>query len=651
MRELILQDDLSNAIDWFGSAKPKNTIRDTHNLSRFKSLYSRYAVLSDHNRLGEMAVSTIALASQKPDVKIDSVTAIGVNGSFDTLPIEEQQDVIHITDALHLPEFKNETCFIVVNCNTPDDKEAMLSATERVMQGLTKGAGNRCVVCAVLPEIPAIPAGVERLAEREFSYYMERYIKEKTPAQEYFVELEKLCRKWVAKGLNNISLLRTANVFGPENCITPDIDIAGIIHTAFADKAVRITQEDYADIYSCAYITEVLYAMFHISYNGDKGHVYQYASFRTSKADIKYALFKTFKDQLKLECDCEPVEDVSYHCIDNLKYKKTRPKRHMELPSAVKRLACYIEDVPFELQGAMDIYAGKFDRLKDLEMEMLREIDRICQENGIDYFLAGGSMLGAVRYGKNIPWDDDIDVAFLREEFDKFREAADRDLNAKFEHSCWYNETKSHYPIDKIRYKNTFFSTNYSALNNVPDGVFVDLLVHDNTSKNDALAQLHCEIVFWLRQVLEKVWQNLRQDQVKHRFMKVVYPLMRKVPIDVYQKMVEKSLILFKNRPDSGRVIDSTGKIIRRGPMPGEEMHKTKRIPFEGDFMAPIPEDPVPYLSYVYGPNYIQEPPLSKRTVPHNFSRIDLGEYVFESDKESDFRSIDLRGELFEKDE
>ncbi len=590
MRELILEDDLSNLTGWFATALPKNTIRDTHNKSKFKSLFGDYTVVCGNNRLGGFAVAAITGAAAKQPGQINSVSAVGVNGSFDDVPMENDAVAVALYDAKSLPVFSGNTCFIIADSNEIGEREAMLDTVDKVLAALSRGKGNRCVFCVVLPEIPAIPAGVERLAEREYSYYIEKYIKEKTPAQEYYIELEKLCRKYVSQGFCNISFLRTANVFGPDTELTADLKIAPIIKQTFADDTVRITAEDSADVYSCAYITEVLYAMFHLSYNGDKGHIYQYASFRTSVADIKYALYKSFQDRLKLECACEPVEKVSYHCIDNLKYKKTRPKRHMNLSDAMKRMACYLEDIPFDIKDSIDIYAGKFDRLKDLEMEMLREIDRICRENDIDYFLAGGSMLGAVRYNKNIPWDDDIDIAFLREEFDKFREAADRDLNPKFEHSCWYNETKSHYPIDKIRYKNTFFSTNYSALNNVPDGVFVDLLVHDNTSKNDAIAQMHCEIVFWLRQILEKIWQDLRQDQVKHRFMKVAYPLMKLVPIDVYQKMVEKSLILFKNRPDSGRVIDSTGKIIRRGPMPGEEMHKTKRVPFEGDFMAPIPE-------------------------------------------------------------
>ena len=56
----------------------------------------------------------------------------------------------------------------------------------------------------------------------------------------------------------------------------------------------------------------------------------------------------------------------------------------------------------------------KEDRLRDLQsilLKMLNDITKICDENGIQYFLDGGTMLGAVRHHGFIPWDDDLDVA------------------------------------------------------------------------------------------------------------------------------------------------------------------------------------------------------------------------------------------------
>lgn len=54
------------------------------------------------------------------------------------------------------------------------------------------------------------------------------------------------------------------------------------------------------------------------------------------------------------------------------------------------------------------------EELRGIQLEQLKYIDRICRENGIEYTLAGGSLIGAIRHGGYIPWDDDIDIELTR---------------------------------------------------------------------------------------------------------------------------------------------------------------------------------------------------------------------------------------------
>ena len=71
------------------------------------------------------------------------------------------------------------------------------------------------------------------------------------------------------------------------------------------------------------------------------------------------------------------------------------------------------------------------DAVKQLELSILKYIDRICRKNGIEYSICGGTMLGAIRHGGFIPWDDDIDINFTEEEYFKFIHACEKDLDTE----------------------------------------------------------------------------------------------------------------------------------------------------------------------------------------------------------------------------
>ena len=71
-------------------------------------------------------------------------------------------------------------------------------------------------------------------------------------------------------------------------------------------------------------------------------------------------------------------------------------------------------------------------QLHQVQLEALCELDRVCKLHDIRWFLHGGTLLGALRHGGPIPWDDDVDVAMLREDYDRFVELAVPDLDPRF---------------------------------------------------------------------------------------------------------------------------------------------------------------------------------------------------------------------------
>lgn len=76
-------------------------------------------------------------------------------------------------------------------------------------------------------------------------------------------------------------------------------------------------------------------------------------------------------------------------------------------------------------QALMQIHQSNFD--------MLCEVDRICRKHDIRYYLHGGTLLGAIRHQDFIPWDDDVDLAFPRKDYERFMEVFPLEADTRFQ--------------------------------------------------------------------------------------------------------------------------------------------------------------------------------------------------------------------------
>ncbi|MDE6706786.1 MAG: LicD family protein [Oscillospiraceae bacterium] len=121
-------------------------------------------------------------------------------------------------------------------------------------------------------------------------------------------------------------------------------------------------------------------------------------------------------------------------------------------------------------------------QLKHIELEILLEIDKICQKYGILYSLAWGTLIGAVRHKGFIPWDDDIDVMMERKHFDRFCEIIDQALDSRFVFVDYKKYEDYGLPFPKIVAKNTVMLETTSRFVNIPHGVWVDIFPIDETT-------------------------------------------------------------------------------------------------------------------------------------------------------------------------
>ncbi len=136
----------------------------------------------------------------------------------------------------------------------------------------------------------------------------------------------------------------------------------------------------------------------------------------------------------------------------------------------------------------MDLSKENLKRLQKVEFELLSEVDRICRKNNIQYTLYAGTLLGAVRHKGFIPWDDDADIAFLPEEYDKFFEACKRDLDKKKFFLQDYR-TDEHYRwgYAKMRRNDSAFIREGQEHMKYHNGICIDLFILYNHSNKHQL--------------------------------------------------------------------------------------------------------------------------------------------------------------------
>ena len=110
------------------------------------------------------------------------------------------------------------------------------------------------------------------------------------------------------------------------------------------------------------------------------------------------------------------------------------------------------------------------------ELSILEEVDRICRKHGIEYWLDGGTLLGAVRHKGFIPWDDDIDIAMTLDGLRQFCKVAPAELPHSLFLQTPETDPKLKEPIVKIRDLNSLFIESSDTFNvDYEKGIFIDI--------------------------------------------------------------------------------------------------------------------------------------------------------------------------------
>lgn len=257
----------------------------------------------------------------------------------------------------------------------------------------------------------------------------------------------------------------------------------------------------------------------------------------------------------------------------------------------------------------VEIEHATLRQIQMVQLEMLTEVDRICKKCGIRYNIIAGTLLGAVRHGGYIPWDDDADVAFLRPEYEKFRLAVKTELDTSRFYFQDHRRTKGYrWGYGKLRRKNTLFLREYQEHMPYKQGIFIDIFPLDGVPDNYILRSMKNFECFCVRKIL---WSKVGQVAERNVLKRQWYKLLAQIPEDRIWSYYNRMVVL------AGRKRTRMVRILTF-PTPNSEYgyyrnwyENSTDTMFEGKIFQGI-KDYDSYLSFKFG-EYMELPPLEER--------------------------------------
>lgn len=253
------------------------------------------------------------------------------------------------------------------------------------------------------------------------------------------------------------------------------------------------------------------------------------------------------------------------------------------------------------------------DEIHQLELNILKSFIHICEQNNLNYYLAGGTLLGAVRHKGFIPWDDDIDILMPREDYEKLSKLANK-INTSNRYRLISSELGTFdSPCAKMLDLNTKIESEYLE-ESTDSHIWIDIFPTDGLPSSDAEIKKIFKKVRVLRTLLQI--KKSKENTGKSFFKKKTKPIAKALLLPISRKyLINKITNISKTYSiDDSEFIG--GIVAGYGPqekMPKKEFLEYEYMEFE-DVKARVPKCWDYYLTSLYG-DYMEIPPKEKQVV------------------------------------
>lgn len=246
------------------------------------------------------------------------------------------------------------------------------------------------------------------------------------------------------------------------------------------------------------------------------------------------------------------------------------------------------------------VVTQKRKKIWAVELAILEKFDQVCKKHCLTYYAFFGTLLGAVRHQGFIPWDDDIDVAMFRDDYEKFQEIAPQEFSDPYFFQSSYNDHRI-WPLSKIRDSRTTAIEFIDPQLN--QGIFIDIFPLDDApdGNNPTLNNIrNIQSVIWHTIVdPHTVYENIQQGKTSILSRDVILDLLN---MDVRQRFKTFESFNLSHFGQSELVNFIMYEITNssRQPFRREWFENVEYLPFE-TVMIPVPAQYDKILTHFYG--------------------------------------------------
>lgn len=258
-------------------------------------------------------------------------------------------------------------------------------------------------------------------------------------------------------------------------------------------------------------------------------------------------------------------------------------------------------------------------KVQETELSILKDFIEVAEKYNIDWFLAYGSAIGAVRHKGFIPWDDDIDIEMLRKDYEKFEKVFNKELSNKYNLINPEKEKNFSASVTHMELKGTKFVSQDAISMKHQNGLYLDIFVLDKVAKNPILRwhqYSKCYILGRLIFLYANEKPFIPYEGIKKSFSlficKIVHKLLNLFNLNnqkLYRKL-QKSAQKY-NDTNSNQYSTLEDYLMKKNTVLYDDIFPLKVVSYE-DIKAKIMNNYDKNLTNIYG-NYMKIPPKDKQ--------------------------------------